>query len=105
MYKIAVVGDKDSVYGFGALGLSTFEIALDDNAAEKFKKVVDSSFAIIYITEGLAAFLEKEIEKYSDHSIPAIIPIPGVTGNTGQGLLNVKKAVEKAVGSDIIFGD
>lgn len=35
---------------------------------------------------------------------PAIIPIPGVDGNFGIGIANVKKSVERAVGADILFG-
>ena len=35
---------------------------------------------------------------------PAIIQIPGIAGNTGAGVAGVKKSVEQAVGSDIIFG-
>ena len=35
---------------------------------------------------------------------PAVILIPGISGNTGDGLNAVKKSVEQAVGSDIIFG-
>ncbi len=30
--------------------------------------------------------------------------IPGIAGNTGAGVAGVKKSVEQAVGSDIIFG-
>jgi V/A-type H+-transporting ATPase subunit F len=37
--------------------------------------------------------------------LPAIIPIPGVSANTGMGMRNVKKSVERAVGSDIIFNN
>ena len=36
---------------------------------------------------------------------PAVILIPGISGNTGDGLKAVKKSVEQAVGSDIIFGN
>ena len=36
--------------------------------------------------------------------LPAVIPIPGVHGNTGAGLERVRACVEKAVGSDILFG-
>ena len=32
-----------------------------------------------------------------------VIPIPGVHGNTGYGIDMVKRSVEQAVGSDIIF--
>ena len=38
-----------------------------------------------------------------DNSAPAIIPIPGVKNSNGIGMMNVKKSVERAVGSDIIF--
>ena len=37
--------------------------------------------------------------------IPAIIQIPGISGNTGAGIENVKKSVETAVGSDILFSN
>ena len=46
-----------------------------------------------------------EIDRYRSEKLPAIIPIPGVSGNTGKGMLNVKKSVEQAVGSDIIFNN
>ena len=44
-----------------------------------------------------------EIEKYKEQVMPAIIQIPGVSGNTGAGVEGVKKTVEQAVGSDILF--
>lgn len=100
--RIAVFGDKESVYGFAALGLDTYYFdAAEDNAAV-FKKLCQSqSYSIIYITEAAAACLEKEIEKYRSEPKPAIILIPGVSGNTGEGLSAVRLSVEKAVGSDI----
>ena len=51
----------------------------------------------------LAAQIEPEINRYREAGLPAIILIPGISGNTGKGILAVKKSVEQAVGSDIIF--
>ena len=51
----------------------------------------------------LAEQLRPELERIQQGPLPAIIPIPGVSGNTGMGIANVKKFVEQAVGSDIIF--
>ena len=48
-------------------------------------------------------FVERSIERYREADLPAIILIPGVSGNTGKGIMAVKKSVEQAVGSDIIF--
>ena len=56
------------------------------------------------ITEALAAELKHEISRYQEQVVPAIIQIPGVSGNTGAGITGVKKSVEQAVGSDILFG-
>ena len=53
----------------------------------------------------LVAELKHEIEKYQELAVPAIIQIPGISGNTGAGVEGVKKSVEQAVGSDIIFGN
>ncbi len=103
MYKIAVLGDYDSIYGFASLGLDTFPV--DDllEAGKMLRKLSDGNYAVVYITEFLASNLEHEIDKYRAALLPAIIPIPGVSGNTGIGIKNVKGFVEKAVGSDIIF--
>ena len=88
MYKIAVLGDRDSIYGFAALGLDTYPV-----------------YAVIYITEALAAEIDEELDRYRSQRLPAIILIPGVSGNTGRGIAGVKRSVEQAVGSDIIFGN
>ena len=67
-----------------------------------FKRLVQSeNYAIIYITEAAAAIVEREIEKTRSMPSPAVILIPGVSGNTGEGLRAVRSSVEKAVGSDI----
>ncbi|MBQ7385427.1 MAG: V-type ATP synthase subunit F [Ruminococcus sp.] len=105
MYRVAVLGDKESIYGFAALGLDVFFTAEGDDAEAIFKKLTQSDYAVIYVTEHLAQSLEEEIAKFAYKASPAIIQIPGVWGNTGKGMLNVKKSVEKAVGSDIIFND
>ena len=47
--------------------------------------------------------VEEEISRYREQRLPAIILIPGISGNTGAGIAQVKKSVEQAVGSDIIF--
>ncbi len=105
MYKVAVIGDRDSIYGFAALGLNVFFADNPEQGAEHFKKVTSEDFAVVYITEQLASTLADEIEKFSYKPTPAIILIPGVKGNTGEGIRAVKKSVEKAVGSDIVFND
>lgn len=102
MYKVAVMGDKDSIYGFAALGMSIFPTEDCEEAKNILKKLAGADFGIIYITESLAAQISEEIEEYRFESKPAIILIPGINGNTGAGMADVNKSVEKAVGSNIL---
>jgi len=55
MYKVAVMGDKDSIYGFAAIGMSVFPVDDVEDAKILLKKLADGDFGIIYMTEALAA--------------------------------------------------
>ena len=57
---------------------------------------------MIYLTETFAADMSAEIEHYKDELKPAIILIPGRQGSLGIGKANLRKAVERAVGADIL---
>lgn len=105
MYKIAVMGDYDSIYGFAAAGVTINPVSDVGEAKATLHKLANNNFGIIYITEEFADKIKEDIAKYSHETFPAIIPIPGVSGNSGLGVLNVKKTVEQAIGSDILFGD
>lgn len=105
MSKVAVMGDYDSIYGFSALGLDIYPVKEKDEGKKLLKKLTLGEYAIIYVTESLAKEIREEIDKHKASISPAIIPIPGISGNTGEGVAQVKSFVEQAVGSDILFGD
>jgi len=105
MYKIGVIGDKDSILGFKVLGLSVFPASKPAEAEEILNDLAQKDFAVIYITEQLAKDITPSIEKYKDQRTPAIILIPGNQGRLGIGMQSIKKAVERAVGADILFED
>ena len=104
MYKIGVIGERDSVIGYMALGFAVHE-AEEVEAARVLLHTLakDDEYAIIFIVENFAISLAEDIAKYKDRPTPAIICIPGKNGTTGYGLNQVKKAVERAVGADILF--
>lgn len=102
MYKIAVLGDKDSVLGFKALGLDAFPADTADEARPILHRLAKEGYAVVYLTEQLAQGLSAEIARYKDELTPAIILIPGKEGSLGIGMANIKTAVERAVGADIL---
>lgn len=102
MYRVAAIGDRDSIYGFAAIGIEIFPTDSSAEAGKLIRKLSESEYAVIYITEELAAQIENELDSYRDEPVPIIVPIPGLSGNTGMGMKSVSKSVERAVGSDII---
>lgn len=104
MYKIGVIGDRESVLGFRAVGLDVFPASDAEEAKKTLKRLAKEDFAIIYITEQFYQYMMKELEEYTDCRLPAVIPIPGKDGSLGIGMTSVKKSVERAVGADILFG-
>ena len=104
MYKIGVIGDRESILGFKAVGLDVFPIDDPEEAKKTLKRIAKEDFAIIYITEQIYQYMMDEVDEYTDSRLPAIIPIPGKDGTLGIGMTSVKKSVERAVGADILFG-
>ena len=102
MHNIAVLGDRDSVLGFRALGLDVFFANTAEKARPLLHKLVRQEYTIIYITEALAAEMLPEIGRYKDSPAPASILIPGKSGAMGIGMSSLKSAVERAVGADIL---
>ncbi|MEG1999989.1 MAG: V-type ATP synthase subunit F [Evtepia sp.] len=102
MYKIAVVGDRDSVMGFKVLGLSVFPTSDAEEARDTLASLSKQNYAVVYLTEQLAVDLTAELERYKAQLTPAIILIPGKEGSLGIGLANVSLAVERAIGADIL---
>ncbi len=102
MYKVAVLGDKESICGFASIGLETYPVIDKKQAQLLFRDLVKENYGIIYITEYYAQLLKEEIDRLKDNITPAVILIPGISGNTGEGMNSVSRSVERAVGSQLL---
>ena len=102
-YRIAVIGDWESVMGFRALGLDTYPVTSAEEARERVRELARSGdCAVIYLTEQLAKDMGDVIARYKDELRPAIILIPGREGSLGIGKNAIQRAIERAVGADIL---
>lgn len=102
-YRIAVIGDWDSVMGFRALGLDTYPVANAEEAREQVRELAKAGdCGIIYLTEQLAKDMGDVLARYKDELRPAIILIPGREGSLGIGKNNIQRAIERAVGTSIL---
>ena len=103
--KIAIIGNKDTILGFKALGFKAFDANNPDEALkilQELKSSEESKYSIIFIIEKLLMEISKvDYKKLSEKTLPAIVPLPGIKGTTGYGIKRIGKMVEQAVGSDI----
>ena len=105
MSKVGIIGDKDTVMGFLALGIDIFPAYDADEIKKTINRLAEREYAIIYITEEASLQAKETIAKYKDMELPAIIVIPGISGNLGLGMNEVRESAKRAIGADILFSE
>lgn len=104
MYKVAILGERESVIGFMAIGFAVYEVRSAEEAEQTLRSLVRAGeYAVIFVTERYAMQIEDAIRLYRDLPLPAILSLPGQEGSTGYGMNAIRNAVERAVGADILF--
>jgi V/A-type H+-transporting ATPase subunit F len=106
MSKIAVIGPRDAILAFRALGADIFPANDAQSALAQVQKTADEDYQIVFLTEGLAAEIAgplQELQSRVKATFTVITVIPGNRDNLGLGLLRIKQRVEKAIGVDILF--
>lgn len=103
MYKkIGVVGDKDSVLPFKAIGIDVFPVAESNEARKIIDRLASTNYAVIFVTEEVSKDIFETIERYNREVLPAIILIPSNKGTLNIGMQRISNNVEKAVGMNIL---
>lgn len=101
--KIAVIGDKDSVSAFKAVGVEVFDATTAEQAQSLLKKLSQERYAVVFIAESIAEQIPETLQKAKLQTYPAVVPIPTGAVPTGFGKRGIKSDVEKAIGVDVIF--
>lgn len=102
MYKIGVIGDKDSILAFKALGIDVFPVVSAEEARRQVDSLARDRYGIIFITEQVAELIPETIQRYNNQIVPAVILIPNNQGTLNIGMDKINKNVEKAIGSNIL---
>lgn len=100
--KIAVIGDKDSVLAFKAVGVEVYDATTAEEAQALIKRL-SNGYAVLFIAEDLAEQIPETLAKAKEQTYPVVVPIPTSDVSSGFGMKGVKADVEKAIGVDILF--
>lgn len=101
--KLAAIGDWNTVFPLKAIGIDVFPIEEPSQAPKILTKISrDNQYGVIFISEDLAEFVQKEMRQLAWLDLPAVILIPHVSGSKGLGLSVVRETMKKAAGRDIL---
>ena len=98
--KVAVVGDRDSVLGFSALGVAVMTPA-PDKVREAVIRAVKDEVMVLFITEKMAETVSDLIDDLAERPFPTVVMIPDASGSMGMGLKKLDDIIVRAVGSRI----
>lgn len=101
MYKVGVVGDKDSVLAFKALGIDVYTPIGAKEIEKTVHRLAKESYGVIFITESLAMLIPDTLKEYEGGMIPSIVLIPNNRGTLNIGMDKINENMEKAVGTNI----
>ena len=103
MYKIALMGNRETIIGFKLLGVSIFPVKKKEESVEILNKLVKEEYAVIFITEEIGCQIIEEIERLQKTSFASITIMPAKLEKKYLGLKILRRNIEKAIGTDILF--
>ena len=97
--KYSIIGDEDTVLGFGMVGVSGKVADNADQAMHAFQLILeDKETCIIIITERIADMIRPIVDKYLfTESFPLIVEIPD-RGGSKAGRPGIREMVNAAIG-------
>jgi len=100
--RYSIIGDEDTVLGFGIVGVSGMVVTDSSQAERAFQALLeDKETGIIIITERIADMIRPIVDKYLFAvNFPLVVEIPDRLG-TKPGRPGIKELVNKAIGIKI----
>jgi V/A-type H+-transporting ATPase subunit F len=97
--KYSIIGDEDTVLGFGVVGVSGKVAANPEQAKRAFKAILqDRDTGIIIIAERVADMIRPTVDKFLfTASFPLVVEIPDRSGSK-PGKPGIKEMVNTAIG-------
>ena len=101
MAKIGILGERESIAVFHALGMDIFCVRTEQEACSAFGKMLDLDYAVIYLEEKWLAPLRMQVDACAARELPAVVLLPSKRDKASAALAALDEAVKRAVGADI----
>lgn len=102
MAKIAVIGRSEDILCYMSAGFEMYTVADTSEAEDALARATSDGCAVVFLSPEFSHLASEHEAEYSERFLPALVPLPSYAHDVGTNLL--KRYVERAVGSDIVFG-
>jgi V/A-type H+-transporting ATPase subunit F len=103
--RVAIVGDAVSVAGFRPLGFAAYPVEEPLDARDLWPQLSGGEFGVVFVTEPVYSAMEDLIREAADRPFPAVTVIPGAGSPGGVGQAKLDRAIERALGTTVPFGE
>jgi V/A-type H+-transporting ATPase subunit F len=103
--RIAIVGDAVSVAGFRSLGFAAFPVDEPDDARDLMPRLTGGDYGVVFVTEAVYTATQDLVRETADRALPAFTVIPGAGSPGGVGQAKIDRAIERALGTSVPFGE
>jgi V/A-type H+-transporting ATPase subunit F len=103
MSNIAIIGEKEIIIGYNLIGFQLFPVTDLAETKEALEKCCYGDYKIVFITDNIAHLVIDEIEQCQKISPISICILPNRIKDSELSIKMLRKNVEKAVGTDILF--
>lgn len=101
-YKIGFIGEKDSIYAFGMLGMDVYFVTESRQVRPIIRDLEEDEYGVIFLTQTMAEEIPQVLDEYDEKFLPAIIVIPNEVDADSLGLERIQEKVKKAIGQNIL---
>jgi V/A-type H+/Na+-transporting ATPase subunit F len=99
--NMAVLGDKDDVLPFMAIGAEIFLSTNIDEIKNAIIEFAEKGYAIILVSDDYLKEMPEIIEQFALSPMPSITSIPGRNGKSSFANERLNNVIKKAIGIDI----
>ena len=103
MAKIAVVGPRESILYYLSAGFAIYPAEDAQSAADELDRAAGDGASVIFVSPAYADALSEQMAKYAYLPKVAVTLLPQKTDGIDPGTALMKRAVERAVGADIVY--
>jgi len=94
MSNVAIIGEKQYIYGFGLLGMKCFYVDTEEDIRQAVDEIRSNNYALVFA-------LERWMEKMDLSVLPTVVPLKDNTSNLDLIKERLKAASLSASGVDL----